>query len=70
MAELGTFEAARVFDVSPVTLLQLIAQGRLQAHKDGSGRWRISRQSLDAWNRKRLARRRKAIAKTAVAAGA
>jgi excisionase family DNA binding protein len=60
MPEMGTFEAARVFDVSPVTLLQLIAQGRLQAHKDGDGRWRINRQSLEQWNQKRLGRRRKA----------
>lgn len=60
MPELGTFDAARVFDVSPVTLLQLIAQGRLQAHKDEDGRWRINRQSLEQWNRKRLARRKKA----------
>ena len=57
MSELGTFEAARLFNVSPVTLLNLIAQGRLQARKNEYNRWRISRKSLEAWNAKRLARR-------------
>jgi len=59
MSDMGTFQAARLFDVSPVTLLQLIAQGKLQAYKNGDGRWRINRQSLEQWNQKRLARRRK-----------
>ena len=57
MAELSTFEAARVFETNPVTLQRLVAQGRLRARKDKNGRWRISRKSLEAWNKKRLARR-------------
>lgn len=57
MTELGTFEAAKVFDVSPATLLTLIAQGRLDAHRNEAGRWRIARKSLEAWNAKRLAKR-------------
>jgi excisionase family DNA binding protein len=55
MIELGTSEAARAFDAHPVTLLYLIAQGRLEARKDEAGHWRISRKSLEAWNAKRLA---------------
>ena len=57
MAELGTFKAAKMFDVSPASLLALIAQGRLDARKDEAGRWRITRKSLKAWNKKRLAKR-------------
>ena len=58
MSEIGTFEAAREYDVSPVTLLSLIAQGRLKARKNAYNRWRINRKSLETWNAKRLARRR------------
>ncbi len=57
MTELGTFEAAKEFHVHPVTLLNLIALGRLEARKNEYNRWRISRKSLEAWNAKRLARR-------------
>jgi len=57
MSELGTFEAAREFNVHPVTILNLIAQGRLQARKNEYNRWRINRKSLEQWNAARLARR-------------
>ena len=57
MIELSTSEAARVFDAHPVTLLNLIQQGRLEARKDADGHWRINRKSLEAWNKKRLAKR-------------
>ncbi len=59
MKELGTHEAARAYDANPVQLIRLIAQGRLEARKDENGRWRISQRSLEEWNRKRLARRKK-----------
>ena len=70
MKELGTFEAARIYDTSPVTLLTLIAQGRLKARKNDYNRWRIDRRSLEAWNQKRLARRRTLKPERAVAADA
>jgi hypothetical protein len=56
MTELGTFEAAKEFHVHPVTLLNLIALGRLDARKNEYNRWRINRKSLEAWNLKRLER--------------
>jgi excisionase family DNA binding protein len=57
MSELGTYEAAGQYHVAPTTLLNLIAQGRLKAVKNEYNRWRISRESLEEWNSKRIARR-------------
>jgi excisionase family DNA binding protein len=60
--EFSTFEAARTYGANPVTLQRLVAQGRLEATKDGNGRWRITRKSLDRWNKNRLARKQKSDA--------
>jgi Helix-turn-helix domain len=49
---LGTFEAAKLFDVPPTRLVFLIAQGRIKAEKI-DGKWAINRKSLEEWNRKR-----------------
>jgi hypothetical protein len=57
MKELGTFEAAREFNVSVVALLNLIYLGKLEARKNEYNRWRITRKSLEAWNKKRRAKR-------------
>jgi excisionase family DNA binding protein len=58
MPELSTYEAARAFDAHPVTLQRLVAVGKLDGHKDENGHWRLSKTSLESWNKKRLARRR------------
>lgn len=58
MPELSTYEAARAFDAHPVTLQRLVAVGKLAGRKDQNGHWRLSKTSLEKWNRKRLARRR------------
>jgi hypothetical protein len=57
MPELSTYEAARAFDAHPVTLQRLVAVGKLDGRKDENGHWRLSKTSLESWNRKRLARR-------------
>ena len=58
MSELSTSEATRLYRTNPVVLLRLIAMGKLQARKnpDGSGRWLISRESLEQWNSGRAPR--------------
>jgi hypothetical protein len=58
MGELSTSEAVRVFGTHPNVLNRLILMGRLDARKnpDGSGRWLITRASLDRWNSRRVRR--------------
>jgi hypothetical protein len=58
MPELSTYEAARVFDAHPVTLQRLVAVGKLDGRKDKNGHWRLSKTSVESWNKKRLAKRR------------
>jgi Helix-turn-helix domain len=58
MPELSTYEAARVFDAHPVTLQRLVAVGKLDGRKDKNGHWRLSKTSVENWNKKRLAKRR------------
>jgi hypothetical protein len=59
MGEITTSEAIRRYRTNPVVLLRLIAMGKLEArkHPDGSGRWLISRESLERWHSQRLRRR-------------
>jgi hypothetical protein len=54
--EIGTSEAARQFKTHPNVLLRLILLGRLTAHKNSDGHWRISQESLERWNRQRVSR--------------
>ncbi len=56
MAELTTYQAARAYDAHPNVLNRLILLGRLEARKDGDGRWLISKRSLDRWSRHRVRR--------------
>ena len=49
MIELSTYEAARVFNVNPVTLQRLAATGKLDVRKDANGHWRFSKASLEKW---------------------
>ena len=56
MDELTTSQAVRAYDVHPVFLNRLILMGRLKAHKNADGRWLISKESLERWNRQRVRR--------------
>lgn len=53
---LTTSEAVRAFSMHPATVLRLILTGRLEARKNSDGRWLISRDSLENWNRNRVRR--------------
>jgi len=53
---LSTSEAVRTYDTHPNVLCRLILMGRLSARKDENGHWRISRASLEKWNRQRRRR--------------
>jgi hypothetical protein len=46
MESLGTIAAAREFSKHPNTILRLIALGKLDARKDGNGKWQIPRSAL------------------------
>jgi Helix-turn-helix domain len=56
MIELTTTQAVRAYHTHPNVLNRLILMGRLKAHKNADGRWLISRESLDRWNRQRVRR--------------
>ena len=56
MTELSTSEAVRAYETHPNVLNRLILLGRLKARKDANGRWLISKNSLEQWNRTRVRR--------------
>lgn len=56
MPELTTSEAVRAYEVHPNVLCRLILLGRLTARKNADGRWLITKESLDCWNRQRMCR--------------
>ncbi len=56
MGELTTTQAVRAYETHPNVLNRLILMGRLKARKNADGRWLISKQSLDKWNRQRVRR--------------
>ncbi len=60
MPELTTSQAVRAFEVHPNVLSRLILMGRVKARKNADGRWLISRESLERWNRQRVRRTPKA----------
>lgn len=62
MAELTTSQAVRAYETHPNVLTRLILMGRLQARKNTDGRWLISKESLERWNRQRVRRVRKSEA--------
>jgi hypothetical protein len=53
MQELTTAQAVRAYNTHPNVLNRLILLGRLDARKNEDGRWLISKESLDRWDRKR-----------------
>ena len=57
MNELSTYEAARAFNVNPVTLQRLAATGKLDVRKDANGHWRFSKVSLEKWKCMRARKR-------------
>lgn len=54
--ELTTSQAVQAYGVFPNVLLRMILMGRLQARKDSNGRWLISKESLEQWDRTRVRR--------------
>lgn len=56
MNELTTSQAVRAYDTHPNVLIRLILMGRLKARKNADGRWLISKESLERWNRQRVRR--------------
>jgi len=54
MVELTTTQAVRVYETHPNVLNRLILMGRLEARKNADGRWLISKESLERWNRQRV----------------
>jgi hypothetical protein len=54
--EITASQAAKKYGVFPHVLYRMILMGRLEAHKDVDGRWRISTQSLERWNSRRVRR--------------
>lgn len=55
--ELSTSAAARLYETHPNVLNRLILIGRLEARKNTSGNWQISKKSLDAWHTERMRRK-------------
>ena len=51
-----TREAVQTYGVFPGVLHRLILMGRLKARKDSDGRWLISKESLESWDRTRVRR--------------
>jgi hypothetical protein len=51
--ELTVREAVQEYNVYPNVLHRLILVGKLDAHKNGDGKWLIRRASLDRWARTR-----------------
>ena len=56
MGELTSMQAVRAYEVHPNVLNRLILMGRLKARKNADGRWLISKESLERWNRQRIRR--------------
>jgi hypothetical protein len=54
--ELTTSQAVRAYGVFPNVLHRMILMGRLKARKDADGRWMISKESLERWDRTRVRR--------------
>ena len=57
--ELTTSQAMQAYKVFPNVLHRMILMGRLEARKNADGRWLISKESLERWNRQRARRTRK-----------
>ncbi len=58
--ELTTSQAMQTYKVFPNVLHRMILMGRLKARKNADGRWLISRDSLERWNRQRVRKTPKA----------
>jgi hypothetical protein len=58
--ELTTSQAVQAYGVFPNVLHRMILMGRLKARKNAEGRWLISKESLERWDRKRVRRAPKA----------
>lgn len=56
MTELTTFQAVGGYEVHPNVLYLLILTGKVTARKNADGRWLISKESLERWNRQRVRR--------------
>jgi hypothetical protein len=56
MGEMTTTQAVRAYETHPNLLNRLILMGRLKARKNADGRWLISKESLECWNRQRIRR--------------
>jgi predicted site-specific integrase-resolvase len=54
--ELTTSQAVQAYGVFPNVLHRMILMGRLKARKNADGRWLISKESLERWDRKRVRR--------------
>src|SRR6516162_6623146 len=54
--EITASQAARKYGVFPHVLYRMILMGRIRARKDEDGRWRITTESLERWNRQRVRR--------------
>ena len=54
--ELTTSQAVQAYGVYPNVILRMILMGRLDARKNADGRWLISKESLERWNRQRVRR--------------
>jgi predicted site-specific integrase-resolvase len=54
--ELTTSQAVQLYGVFPNVLHRMILMGRLEARKNADGRWLISKDSLERWNRQRKRR--------------
>jgi hypothetical protein len=65
--ELTTSQAMQVYKVFPNVLHRLILLGRLKARKNADGRWLISKESLERWNRQRVRRASKSAEPAATA---
>jgi hypothetical protein len=61
---LTTSEAVRKFSIHPATVLRLILTQRVTAKKDADGRWLISKESLERWNRNRVRRVKPDVARS------
>jgi hypothetical protein len=58
---LTTSEAVRAFSMHPATVLRLILTQRVTAKKNSDGRWLISAESLERWNRERVRKASKKV---------
>jgi hypothetical protein len=56
-----TSEAVRTFSMHPATVLRLILTQRVTAKKNPEGRWLISAESLERWNRERVRKATKKV---------